>query len=76
MNKPLKPRQQSVLDFLARSIRDQGYAPSMREIGDAVGLESLSSVTHQLNSLAKSGHIKRNPKTARSIAILETEDTA
>jgi repressor LexA len=76
MSKPLKPRQQSVLDFLAKTINEQGYAPSMREIGEAVGLESLSSVTHQLNSLAKSGHIKRNPKTARSIAILHAEDPA
>jgi len=49
--KSLSDKQLSILDAIQGSIASRGYPPSMREIGDAVGLSSLSSVTHQLNQL-------------------------
>ncbi|NLB46647.1 MAG: transcriptional repressor LexA, partial [Microbacteriaceae bacterium] len=48
----------------------QGYPPSMREIGDAVGLASLSSVTHQLGRLELAGFIRRDPKRPRALEVL------
>ena len=49
--KSLSDKQIAILEVIQRAIQRQGYPPSMREIGDAVGLRSLSSVTHQLNQL-------------------------
>ncbi len=49
--KNLSDKQLAILEVIQRSIARHGYPPSMREIGDAVGLKSLSSVTHQLNQL-------------------------
>lgn len=66
----LTARQSKVLDVIIDSVRQRGYAPSMREIGDAAGLASLSSVTHQLNQLELRGVIKRDPKRPRALEIL------
>ncbi len=64
-------RQQiSILEFIQRTIAGQGYPPSMREIGDAVGLASLSSVTHQLNQLELSGYLRRDPNRPRALEVL------
>ena len=49
--KNLSEKQLAILEVIQRSIAQYGYPPSMREIGDAVGLKSLSSVTHQLGQL-------------------------
>ena len=49
--KSLSDKQLKILEVIQTSIARHGYPPSMREIGDAVGLKSLSSVTHQLNQL-------------------------
>ncbi|KAB1663279.1 transcriptional repressor LexA [Pseudoclavibacter sp. CFCC 13611] len=73
----LSKKQQSILAFITESISDRGYPPSMREIGDAVGLSSLSSVTHQLNQLELAGCIRRDPKRPRALEVLiEHEPTA
>ncbi|MDQ1587670.1 MAG: repressor LexA, partial [Microbacteriaceae bacterium] len=68
--KNLSDKQVSILDFIARSVSQRGYPPSMREIGDAVGLSSLSSVTHQLNQLELSGYLRRDPNRPRALEIL------
>ncbi|MCG3017825.1 winged helix-turn-helix transcriptional regulator, partial [Escherichia coli] len=52
-------RQKKILETIQRAIGNNGYPPSMREIGDSVGLASLSSVTHQLGQLEKLGYIRR-----------------
>src|SRR5690606_17084876 len=52
---------------------EQGYPPSMREIGDAVGLSSLSSVSHQMNQLETFGYIRRDPNRPRALEILDDE---
>ena len=69
-SKGLTPRQQKILEMIQRSVSTNGYPPSMREIGDTVGLASLSSVTHQLGQLEKLGYIRRDPKRPRAMEIL------
>ena len=60
----------AILEVIQRSIARHGYPPSMREIGDAVDLKSLSSVTHQLNQLELSGYLRRDPGTTRAMEVL------
>ncbi len=66
----LSDKQLAILDVIQRSVSSRGYPPSMREIGDAVGLSSLSSVTHQLNQLELSGYLRRDPNRPRALEIL------
>ncbi|RNE62510.1 transcriptional repressor LexA [Cryobacterium tepidiphilum] len=68
--KSLSEKQRQILDFIQRSVSQRGYPPSMREIGDAVGLASLSSVTHQLNQLQLSGYLRRDPNRPRALEVL------
>jgi repressor LexA len=68
--KPLTAKQTSILTAIRESIASRGYPPSMREIGDAVGLASLSSVTHQLNQLELAGAIRRDPNRPRALEVL------
>ncbi|TDW29007.1 transcriptional repressor LexA [Cryobacterium psychrophilum] len=68
--KSLSDRQLAILDVIQRSVSQRGYPPSMREIGDAVGLASLSSVTHQLNQLELSGYLRRDPNRPRALEVL------
>ena len=68
--KSLSAKQLAILDVIQRSVKQRGYPPSMREIGDAVGLASLSSVTHQLNQLELSGYLRRDPNRPRALEIL------
>ncbi|WP_427017015.1 transcriptional repressor LexA [Pseudarthrobacter sp. P1] len=68
--KGLTVRQKKILECIQRSISDKGYPPSMREIGDVVGLASLSSVTHQLSQLEKMGYLRRDPKRPRAMEVL------
>jgi repressor LexA len=68
--KSLSEKQLAVLDVIQRSVSQRGYPPSMREIGDAVGLASLSSVTHQLNQLELSGYLRRDPNRPRALEVL------
>ncbi|GAA4360653.1 transcriptional repressor LexA [Paeniglutamicibacter cryotolerans] len=68
--KSLTIRQKKVLETIQRAVTDNGYPPSMREIGDSVGLASLSSVTHQLSQLEKLGYIRRDPRRPRAMEIL------
>ncbi|WP_159614793.1 transcriptional repressor LexA [Glutamicibacter sp. JC586] len=63
-------RQKKILETIQRSIGKNGYPPSMREIGDSVGLKSLSSVTHQLSQLEKLCYIRRDPRRPRAMEIL------
>ncbi|WP_382307061.1 transcriptional repressor LexA [Herbiconiux sp. UC225_62] len=68
--KSLSDKQLAILDVIQRSVIARGYPPSMREIGDAVGLSSLSSVTHQLNQLELSGYLRRDPNRPRAMEVL------
>ncbi|MET4053724.1 repressor LexA [Frigoribacterium sp. PvP054] len=68
--KELTAKQSTILAAITESIGHRGYPPSMREIGDAVGLKSLSSVTHQLNQLELAGRIRRDPNRPRALEVL------
>lgn len=70
----LSEKQSQILRVICDAVADRGYPPSMREIGDAVGLSSLSSVTHQLNQLELSGYVRRDPKRPRALEILISPD--
>src|SRR3954447_7746271 len=65
----LTPRQQRVLTVIRESLVDRGYPPSMREIGEKVGLTSSSSVAHQLRTLEEKGYIKRDPNRPRALSV-------
>jgi len=69
----LTPRQQRVLTTIKSSIEQRGYPPSMREIGEAVGLTSSSSVAHQLKVLEEKGFLKRDPNRPRAIEVFLPE---
>lgn len=71
--KRLSSRQQAILDFIIREVKEKGYPPSVREIGEAVGLASSSTVHGHLARLEKKGLIRRDPTKPRAIEIL-TED--
>jgi repressor LexA len=65
----LTPRQQRVLTVIKESIEARGYPPSMREIGERVGLTSSSSVAHQLRTLEEKGFLKRDPNRPRAHSV-------
>lgn len=67
-------RQQAILEFIRNEVRMKGYPPSVREIGEAVGLASSSTVHGHLDRLEKKGLIRRDPTKPRAIEILGQED--
>jgi repressor LexA len=69
----LTPRQQRILNVIRDSLESRGYPPSMREIGDLVGLTSSSSVSHQLRVLETKGFLKRDPNRPRAIEVFLPE---
>src|SRR5690242_6468317 len=69
----LTPRQQRILTVLRESIEKRGYPPSIREIGELVGLTSSSSVAHQLRVLEQKGFIKRDPNRPRALEVFIPE---
>lgn len=71
----LTPRQRLVLETVRASVESRGYPPSMREIGDAVGLTSPSSVKHQLTALERKGYLRRDPNRPRAIEVVQPDDS-
>jgi repressor LexA len=65
----LTPRQLKILSVIKTAVEDQGYPPSMREIGQAAGLSSTASVTYQLQILEEKGWIRRDAARGRAIEI-------
>ncbi len=66
----LTPRQRRVLAVIRDSVEARGYPPSMREIGQSVGLTSSSSVAHQLRVLETKGYLRRDPNRPRAVEVL------
>ena len=66
----LSERQEEVLQFVRDAVRRHGYPPSIREIGEAVGLRSTSSVSHQLRMLQKKGYLQRHSGRPRTTELL------
>jgi repressor LexA len=71
----LTPRQHRILDFIHQTVRDRGYPPTVREIGEAVGLTSSSSVHAQLENLERAGLLHKDPTKPRAIATAEPRPT-
>ena len=69
---PLTARQQRILDFIAGTVRERGYPPTVREIGEAVGLTSSSSVHAQLATLERRGHLRKDPTKPRAMTLSDT----
>lgn len=67
----LSRRQEQILFFIRESVESRGFPPSIREIGEAVGLSSSSTVHAHLRSLESKGYLKRNPSKPRSIELLD-----
>jgi repressor LexA len=65
----LTPRQYKVLEVIQSSVARRGYPPSMREIGEAVGLTSTSSVAHQLSTLERKGFLRRDANRPRAVEV-------
>jgi len=70
----LSKRQAEILDYIVRQIANKGYPPSVREIGEAVGLQSSSTVHNHLTQLEQKGYIRRDPTKPRAIMILKAND--
>jgi repressor LexA len=65
----ISARQRDILDFIEQQMRERGYPPSVREIGDAVGLTSPSTVHSHLNTLQRLGYLRRDPTKPRAIEV-------
>ncbi|RHW39471.1 transcriptional repressor LexA [Lysinibacillus yapensis] len=72
--KKISKRQEDILTFIKEEVRTKGYPPSVREIGEAVGLASSSTVHGHLARLESKGLIRRDPTKPRAIEVLEQED--
>jgi repressor LexA len=67
----ISDRQRQILDLILDTVRRRGYPPSVREIGDAVGLSSPSTVHSHLSSLVEAGYLRRDPSKPRAIEVVD-----
>jgi repressor LexA len=68
-DRPLSFRHRQILRFIEKETRERGYPPSVREIGESVGLTSPSTVHSHLNTLTKLGYLRRDPAKPRAIEV-------
>ena len=71
----LSDRQRRILEVIRDAVVLRGYPPSIREIGDAAGLQSTSSVAYQLKELEKKGFLRRDPNKPRAVDVRHLPDT-
>ncbi len=76
MKRQVSGRQEQILDYIREVTRERNYPPSVREIGEAVGLSSSSTVHNHLNQLERLGLIRRDPTKSRTVQLVEQVDTA
>lgn len=69
----ISKKQSEILEFMKSEVREKGYPPSVREICQAVGLKSTSTVHGHLAQLEKKGYIRRDPSKPRAIEIIDTD---
>jgi repressor LexA len=70
----LTSRQNLILQVITKAVAEQGFPPSLREIGASVGLSSTASVAHQLQVLERKGFIRRDSNSSRAIEVLNPND--
>src|SRR2546428_2197622 len=73
MPEPLTNRQREILEYLKFRQKIRGYPPTVREIGEAVGLSSSSTVQNHLNTLERKGYIRRDPTKSRTIEVVDID---
>ncbi|MBO2518868.1 transcriptional repressor LexA [Limnochorda sp.] len=73
MRGELSERQRQILEYIRKCVEEKGYPPSVREIGQAVGLSSSSTVHGHLNRLEQKGYIRRDPTKPRAIELLSPQ---
>lgn len=71
--KSLTRMQSNIIEFIKRHVKENGYPPTIREIGDAVGLASSSTVHGHLNRLEKRGFLRRDPERPRAIEVIDDQ---
>ncbi len=71
----LSSRQQEILDLIRQAVLDRGYPPSVREIGDSLGLRSPSTVHSHLSTLVRLGYLRRDPTKPRAIEVVDRSDS-
>ncbi|MDD2496890.1 MAG: transcriptional repressor LexA [Desulfitobacteriaceae bacterium] len=71
MYEDLSPRQKQILSYIKQKINEKGYPPSVREIGQAVGLSSSSTVHAHLSTLEQKGYLRRDPTKPRAIEVTD-----
>ena len=67
----LTARQRQILDYIQATVSERGYPPAVREIGEAVGLSSPSTVHSHLSALVRSGYLRRDPSKPRAIEVID-----
>lgn len=72
--KDLTKRQQEILDFIRAEVHRKGFPPSVREIGEAVGLSSSSTVHAHLSAIEAKGYIRRDPSKPRALEVFDYRD--
>lgn len=72
----ISTRQSEILDYIQATVEARGYPPSVREIGDAVGLSSPSTVHSHLSTLVKHGYLRRDPAKPRAIEVVGSPEQA
>lgn len=73
--KELTDRQKQIYQYIKRTVQEKGYPPSVREIGNAVGLQSSSTVHGHLSKLQEKGYIRRDPTKPRAIEVVMEENS-
>jgi repressor LexA len=71
MNEPLTERQEKILSFIKKSIVDQGYPPTIREIGEHFGIRSTNGVNDHLKALERKGYLLRGELKSRALSVIE-----
>ena len=71
MNEPLTERQEKILSFIKRSIVEQGYPPTIREIGEHFGIRSTNGVNDHLKALERKGYLMRGELKSRALSVIE-----
>src|SRR5947208_6859230 len=71
MSEPLTDRQEKILAFIKKSIQEQGYPPTIREIGEFFGIRSTNGVNDHLKALERKGYLLRGELKSRALSVID-----
>src|SRR5512142_3373741 len=72
----LTRRQEQTLEFIRRSIEERGYPPTLREIGEYMGIRSTNGVNDHLRALERKGYLRREDMKSRALRVVDSPDGA